>query len=159
MKKALKSQEGLFPADTETAVVLKPTDGALNGPAPFVAAQESSILAWSSVGPVGGDHLDAVESQLSVEFVTVVDFVADDALRFSGTEHEAKEFLDESALMGTCRSSIHDQRLPLGIDEDHDLDALSCLCASDPIAAPFGFGKGSVNKAFVAKPMVPDLDI
>jgi hypothetical protein len=63
--------------------------------------------------------------------------------------HETKELLDEMALGGVSRGAASGHRQSLSVNQDHDLDALADRSATDAIAPALGFGKSSIDKAFV----------
>ena len=81
MDEALKHPGGLLPADTESAVVLQPTNGAFHRPSPFVSAQLAPLLGFVlglPVGAVRSDHLHALLGQGFIQSVRVIGFVSDE---------------------------------------------------------------------------------
>ena len=149
MKETLEGELGFFPADAKASVVLQPSDRAFDGPAPFVATQRATVLRDASIGSVGGDHFHALQSELFIQSVAVVGLVADDSLGKLGAEHEAEEFLDQTAFMRIGRRGADRQWQSLGIDQNHDFYSFAGLGAADTRTTAFGFGKGSIDETFI----------
>jgi hypothetical protein len=138
-----------FPANAKAAIVLEPGDGAFDPPASFAASQGPAVLGWRAIEPIRRDHLDALSGQQVIETVTIVSFVNDDSGRCALSNHESKELLDEMAFGGIGRGAASGYRQPLGVDQDHDLDALADPSAADAIATTLGFGKSAIDEALV----------
>ena len=111
-------------------------------PASFAVPQGSAVLGWRAIEPVGGGHLDSLSGQQLIETVTIVSFVTDDSGRCALSNHETKELLDEMAFSWICwAAAACGHRQPLGVNQDHDLDALADPSATEAIAPALGFGK------------------
>lgn len=133
---------------------MEPGNGAFDGPAAFIAAKRAAILSDGSIGPVRCDHVNPAESELRVELVAVVGLVADDALGRFGREHEAEEFLDQTAFGSVGRSGAHRHGQAFGVDQDHDFDPLADPGATNALTSALGLGEGSIHKALV-EPIAP----
>ena len=141
MKETLEGEMRFFPANAKAAIVLEPGDGAFDPPASFAAPQGSAVLGWRAIEPVGCDHLDTLSGQQLVETVTIVSFVTDDSGRCALSNHEIKELLDEMAFSGISWGAACGHRQSLGVNQDHDLDALADASATDAIAPPLALEK------------------
>src|SRR5262249_43554303 len=148
-KHALKENGGFFPADTESAEVLEPGDGAFDGPAFLVSSQWPSVLSLRAITAVGSDHFHSHLRHLLIKHVAVVSFVANQALGDLSGHHEIKESLNQMALVRGRRRAVRGHRQTFAINHNHDFDALSNTGAADPIAAALGFSKGPIHEAFV----------
>ena len=113
MKKPLESALGFFPADAQAPVVLELGDRAFNGPTPAVSAQGATVLGLGAVGAVGRDHFDAMGGQFGIQGIAVISLVTNDSRGFLLGEHEAEEFLDESAFVGRGRGVCDRRRADL----------------------------------------------
>ena len=145
MKETLEGEMRFFPANAKAAIVLEPGDRAFDPPASFAAPQGSAILGWRAIEPVGRDHLDPLGGQQLIETVTIVSFVTDDSRRCPLRNHETKELLEEMAFGGISRGAACGHRQPLGVNQDHDLDAFADPSATDAIAPALGFGKRAID--------------
>ena len=132
---------------------MEPGDGVFDPPASFAAPQGSAVLGWRAIEPVGGDHLHTLSGQQLIETVTIVSFVTDDSGRCALRNHESKELLEEMAFSWISWGAACGHRQPLGVNQDHDLDAFADPSATDAIAPALGFGKSAIDETFVeAKP-------
>ena len=149
MKEALEGEQGFFPADTESAVVLEPGNGPLDGPSAFIAPQRPTVLSDGSIGPVGRYHFDPFFQKRGIKSVAIIGFVADDPFGQVRRQHETEEFLDERAFCMVGRGGVDGYWQPFGIDQNHDFDALADSRTADPIPSTLGFGESSVHKTLV----------
>src|ERR1700723_3371256 len=129
MHEALKVSGMILIANDQASKVKQPRKEALYFPAPFVAAQSSSVLsARVSIGSVGGDDFGPeLLPDLPIPPAAVVGFVPDQSCRplghhafFQGAFHQL-HFSRRSAF---CP---HGERKPMTVCHTDDLGALAPL--------------------------------
>src|SRR2546425_2943580 len=82
--KADEVGEFLLPADQQSASRAEPGKGTLDNPAMAIAAQRTTVLSdvlRASILAVRRDHFQTQFGERVIEFVTIIGFVADQALR------------------------------------------------------------------------------
>ena len=91
----------VLPTDEDAALPLDPSKETLDQPASRVAAKPSSILRWrpGSVGTVWRDHLDAIASQIFVQWIAVVSAITDQILWLGFDHVEIKAELHQTDLV------------------------------------------------------------
>jgi hypothetical protein len=134
----------------ESAEIAKPSEGALHGPASFVAAQRSAVLRGrlAPVLSVRHDQLHAACRQLLAQRIAIVGAVGDDPNRLlprtpglmpSSYTDRRERRLDELDLRGGRRLKVVSQRKTRAVDHHHPLRSLAPLGLADP-RAPFFAG-------------------
>jgi hypothetical protein len=150
MKERLINGKRAIVAHDESTEVAEPCEGALYGPASFVAAQGSAILGrgLAPVLTMRDDQFDAPRRQLFAQRIAVVTAVGNEADRLlPGTPRlmlspyaDARECrVDEFDLRGGRRVKVVSQRKTRAVDHHHPLRALAPLGLADP-GAPFFAG-------------------
>src|ERR1700738_4270775 len=94
------------------------------------------------------NHLDAVFSQLLVQWITVVSTVADQILRLGFDHVEVEAELHQADFVMVRRMRADRKRQSMAINNRHDFHAFSALRGSDLRAAALGHNEGRVNEAF-----------
>ena len=158
MKKTLEQAGGFLPADAEAAEVLKPTEGALDRPAPLVTAKRPTVLGNGPIGSIRCDHLDVPRGQRGVEHVTVVGFVADDTRRRFAGNHEVKQSLHQPALVRSGLGGVGRHWQPLGVNQQHDLHSLSHSGDADAIPTLARFAETGIDEALIELEAAASLD-
>src|ERR1700722_1430624 len=129
MHESLKVSGMVLIAHDQAAKVKQPRKEALYFPAPFVAAQSSSVLsARVSIGSVGRDHFGPeLLHHLPIQPVAVVGFVPDQSFRHLG--HHAFFQGGFHQLHFSRRSAFcpHGERKTMTVCHTHDLGALAAL--------------------------------
>jgi len=128
---------------------LNPGEEALDNPAALVATQPPPVfgLALDAVGLVRGDHLHALRTQLLIERIAVVRFIADQVLRLCLDHVEVKGQLHERDFMMVRGVRSHRQRQAVTIDNRHDFHAFSASRRSNLIPTALGRGKRGIDVA------------
>lgn len=99
MKKAAEQFGGLLPANAQSAEVRKPGDGALHSLSGCITAHAptmlSDVIRLATVA-MGGDHFNALISELFIQGIAVMGLVSNYSLpRFRG-EHKVEKPLHQS---------------------------------------------------------------
>lgn len=149
MKKALEQAGGLLPADAQASEVLKPTEGAFHRPPPLVTAKRPTVLSDGAIGSIGCDHLNVLSRERGIERVTVVSFVTDDARRRLAGDHEVEQSLHQPALVRPCLGGVGRHGQTLGVNQQHDLYALSHSGDANTITTLACLAERGVNEALV----------
>src|SRR5204862_7611512 len=94
------------------------------------------------------DHLDAVLAQLLIEWIAVVDAIADQIFRL-GLDHvevEAQLYQPNFVVIGGMRADR--KRQSMTIHDCHDFHAIPALRRSDPRPATFRHHESRIDEAF-----------
>ena len=130
MKERLVNSNRAIVAHDESEEVAEPCEGALYGPASFVAAQGSAILSrgLAPVLAMRGDQLDAARRQLLPQWIAIIATVGNDANRFlprtpslmpSSYTDRRERRLDELDLRGGRSVKVVSQRKTRAVDHHH----------------------------------------
>src|SRR6478672_7030953 len=129
-----------LPAGDEAAGVVEPGKEALNFPAAFGAPHRAAILGTAPAAAIAGDHLDAVvATELGIERIAVVAFVADQPRRERADEAGLEGSGDEVRLSWRSAGHVHGERKTMAVADCHDLAAFSATSwanGSAPFLAP-----------------------
>ena len=150
MKKRSVDRKRAVVADDQAPEVPKPRKGTLDGPTPFVAPQDATVLGRRSgaVGAVGCDQQDSPSPQTLSQRVAVVALVGNHALRFlprpagavpTGYLDRSERCLREPDLRRGRRTKVVPQRNSAAVDHHHPLRPFAPLGFSD-FGAPFFAG-------------------
>ena len=150
MKEALEQFGRFLPPNTQPAIMLEPRYRTLHRPAPTISAQASTILRrHATVRSVRRNQVHTLTCHCIVKFITVISFVANDAIRRDTGEHEVKQVLHQLTFMRLCRAGVNSNRQAAGINQHHDFHAFSGLCTTDAIATALGFAERSIDEALI----------
>ena len=125
-------------ARQDTTKVLQPSEQPLDFPAPFVAAQDSTVLGGGldPIGTVRCDQFDALALERSVQFIAVVGLVPDQSLRGIGDKPVFNSILDKGDFMWRSRCNVYGDRKTMAVCHSHDLRTFAPLGLSH-CEAPF----------------------
>jgi hypothetical protein len=141
MNQAEENRSGTLVTNDKATEVLKPADGTLDNPAPFVAPEGAPILG-RGLGPVismGRDKLDAPLGQSLPQRVAIVGFVRNQPFGpVTGTtwtettdpDRFEREF-GELDLRRGRRVQVKSERSTLAIDQYHKLRSLAAFSLAD----------------------------
>ena len=118
--------------------VLKPSEQALNLPSSLVAPQRSAVLrrGFLSVRLVRCNHLDASFSQLFIQRVRVISFIANQSLRLLIGKNLSESFSDKGDFMRRSRRRVDGERKTSAVCHRHELRTFAPLGLSHP-ESPF----------------------
>jgi hypothetical protein len=119
----------VLPADHQPTKVMEPGKKSFHLPTPAVAPQGTAILSvHPALTAMRCDHLDAIAvSQISVQAVAVVSFVADQPRREGVEEAVPEDALDELALMQRSAFDTNGERKTVIIGESDDFRSFAAL--------------------------------
>ena len=152
MKESTEQLRRSFPADAQSAKVLKPGDGAFDLPSAIITPKRTTILRdvlKLPVAAVWGDHLNPLLGQLFIKSIAVVRFITNHARRRFGGQHEVEQVLNELTLVRTGRGRIDRYRQPACIHQNHYFHAFSGLRAADAVATAASSAKRAVDETLV----------
>jgi hypothetical protein len=91
----------VLPADHQPPKMMEPGKKSFDSPASAVAPQRATILCWRpALSTMRGDHLDTIAlSQISIQAVTVIGFVADQSWREGFEEAVSEDAFNELAFV------------------------------------------------------------
>ena len=139
-----------FVAGHESAEVLQPGEEAFNLPAATVAPELAPILfVVAPRAPIGRDELDAAFSELGIELVAVVAFVADQPRDLAPEEAGRERGIDETGLRGIRTCDSNGERKTSTVCDCHDLGAFPFAGEADGEAPFFAPAKVASMKASV----------
>jgi hypothetical protein len=118
--------------------LLQPREQPLDLPAPFVAAQWSAVLRCNflPVRFVRRNHLNALLSQLGVQWVGVVSFISNQPCRSLDNKTLKESFSDKGDFMRRSRCRVDGEWKTRSVCHCHDLRAFAPLGLSH-FCAPF----------------------
>src|SRR5579875_1648204 len=150
MTQAFKHAQDAVLPHLQSAQVAEPGKGALDFPAPTVAAQLAPVRVRLAplVAAVGNNQLDPAPPQPSPPRIAVVTTVSDDPLRSHSRSSSTAAWnpyprqrrLGQSHLVGRGRRDANSQRYTLAIGQYHGFRALAALRFANR-EAPFLAGK------------------
>jgi hypothetical protein len=120
-----------FIASDESSEAHHPGEEPFDVPTPAIAAQRATVLGLGlSSGVVGCDHLNAIVSEVTVEFVAIVGAVSDELFRERLYESRGKRAVDELRFMALTARSPYGDRKAMTVCHCHDLGRFAA--SSDP---------------------------
>jgi len=115
----------------------EPGEEAFHLPSASISPERTAILCLSSPGrPMRCNHLNAVLSEILVEWVAVVGSVADQAFREFPGESLAERGFDESRFMSLTTSKPDGDRKARAVCHCHDLGRFAAASSSNK-SSPF----------------------
>src|SRR4029077_5035369 len=118
----------IFPANDNTAKIMKPCEQALNFPAPPVTTHYATVLlrCIAASGTVRSDqlHTEAL-ANLHIQWVTVVSAVADQSLGSFGEKALLGRGSDELCFMRRSAGHVHGERKTMAVADRHDFAAFA----------------------------------
>ena len=139
----------VLPADHQPTKVMEPGKKSFHSPTPAVAPQGTAILSvHPALTVMRCDHLDAIAvSQISVQAVAVVSFVADQPRREGVEEAVPEDAFNELALMRRSAFDTNGERKTVIIGESDDFRPFAALGRPDREAPFFAPVKEASMKA------------
>lgn len=127
-----------FPSRDEATVVMEPGKESFDFPATASASQRTAVLGLgASVGPMRGDHLDAVGGrEMRVKAIAVVAAVPDQARGERVEERRGEGGIDEADFMRRSAGHVDGERKTMAVADRHDFAALTAASRADG-GAPF----------------------
>src|SRR5437773_1347299 len=119
----------VFVTRDEAAEVLEPSDGALDLPAPAIAAELPAVLSGrlDAVLSVRTHEFNAAFGQPCAQRVAVGGQVIDQSARLIAENSLRKQRFDQRHFVRTGAGDLSAQRQTMALDENHDLGALATL--------------------------------
>ena len=139
----------VLPANHKPTEMMEPSEKAFYSPTPAVAAQRTTILRRRpALSAMGCDHLDAVTlSQVPIQTVTVVGFVADQSRREGVEEAVSEDAFDELAFVRRSAFDTNGERKTVIIGESDDFRPFAAFGGPDREAPFFAPVKEASMKA------------
>ena len=129
-----------FIASDESSEAHHPGEEPFDVPTPAIAAQRATVLCLGlSSGVVGCDHLNAIVSEVAVEFVAIVGAVSDELFRERLYESRGKRAVDELRFMALTARSPYGDRKAMTVCHCHDLGRFAASSDTNfkaPLFAP-----------------------
>jgi hypothetical protein len=110
----------IFPASSNLAKGLYPSEEAFDFPATVVASQGASILARSAIGAVWSNQFNALLGKLFIKPVAVVSPIGNQPLRQGRDEHKVEKQLDQGYFVGRGACCAYSDRKTMSVDHCHD---------------------------------------
>jgi len=129
--------------------MMKPGKQSFDPPTAAVAAQRAAILCGHpALAAMRCDHLDAIAlGQITIQTITVVSLVADQARREGVEEAVSEDAFDELAFVRRSAFDTNGERKTVIIGESDDLGPFAAFCGPDREAPFFAPGKEASIKA------------
>lgn len=127
----------------DPTIILKPCKQSFNFPSSPIAAEFAPVLGpgFLSIGSMRGDQFHSIFSQLRIQWIAVIRFVADQTLRQLFGEHSFQSRLYEGDLMRRSTASGYGDRKTRAVCHCHDLCTFAPLGFSHPLAPFFAMTK------------------
>jgi hypothetical protein len=128
----------VLPADHQPTEVMKASEKSFYSPTSAVAAQRTTVLCrHGAITAMWCDHLDAVAlSQISIQAVTVICFVADQSCREGVEETLSEHPFNKLAFVRRSACDTNGERKTVIIGESNDFRPLAAFGGADR-EAPF----------------------
>lgn len=129
----------VFPANDDTAKIMKPSEQALDFPTPAVAAQHATVLrGFPAAQRMMRSHQLYPEALLNlrIQRVAVVGAVADQSLGSFGKEAALDGSFNEFCFMRRSAGHVHGERKTMAVADRHDFAAFAAASRADS-RAPF----------------------
>src|SRR5215469_6563740 len=113
--------------------MMQPSEKSFHSPASAIATQWTPVLSWRSpLSAMGCDHFDPVAlSQIVVQSVTVIGFVADQSRRERMEEGVPEDSFDELAFVRRSALDTNSERKTVIIGESDDFRPLAAFGRPD----------------------------
>ena len=138
MNEAEKIIQMIFVTNNDLSVVLYPGKESFNFPSPFVTPKLATVLRFCflSVSLMRRNQLNPNFSQLLIERVTVISFIADQFFRHLLDQSTIERFSNKSDFMRRSTRCVNGERKTSAICHCHELRTFAPLGLSNP-EAPF----------------------